>query len=107
MEAGMTVRYGAVLLTLLTLSACTSLSQKSGSLFADKQPGIDQLDTITKEDKEEDAWFKSFYGSNHCGVWAGYCAPGTESSSGGTFWGKSIGPSDISGGTHSDGAASY
>lgn len=62
-----------VILPLMLLGACTSLSEKSDSIFADKQPGLNQLDTITKDDKAEDAWYKSFYGSDHCGVSAGTC----------------------------------
>lgn len=69
----MSARIAIAFAALLMLNACTSLSEKSNSLFADKQPGVSSLDTITKEDKEESAWFKSYYGTNHCGVWAGTC----------------------------------
>ncbi len=64
----------------LLLAGCASLSEKSTSPFALKPDGINALDTQTKDDKEEEAWFKSFYGSSHCGVWEGSCAPGTEES---------------------------
>ncbi len=76
METRVNFRFMVAVASLALLAGCTSLSEKSNSLFADKQPGIDNLDTITKDDKEEKAWFGSFYGSNHCGVWEGTCPPG-------------------------------
>jgi hypothetical protein len=72
----MKLRLFMTILPLLMISACSSLSEKSSSIFAEKPSGLSGLDTITKEDKEEEAWFKSFYGTNHCGVWAGTCEPG-------------------------------
>lgn len=71
----MNSRITIALVALMMMNACSSLSEKSTSIFADKQPGVSSLDTITKEDKEESAWFKSYYGTNHCGVWAGTCPP--------------------------------
>lgn len=69
------------LLMVLLLNGCGSLG--------DKAPGLGNLDTITAEDKEEEAWFKSFYGKEHCGVSQGVCKPGQSGSDSGTggFWG--------------------
>jgi len=90
-----------VCVPLLMLAACSSLSEKSSSPFAETLPGLGGLDTVSKEDKEDDAWFKSFYGTNHCGVWSGTCASGAAESSGSGGGPWSVGPSEGASG-HTD-----
>ena len=60
-------------LLVLALCACSSMSEKSHSIFADKVSGIDRLDPTSSEQKEEEKWFNSYYGQDHCGVWEGIC----------------------------------
>ena len=70
-----------VCLSLLLLSACAG---------SEKGTGVNGLDTITAEDREQEAWFKSFYGKDHCGVSQGVCKPGDNSGSDsgtGGWWG--------------------
>lgn len=79
----MRVRKIASVLLLLSLSAC--MGTQTG---AEAGWGLGALDTQSKEDKENDAWFKSFYGTNHChGQWGGGCKQGEGS--GGSIWGTS------------------
>ncbi len=80
------LRIGCVVV-LLALGGC--MGSETGN-------GLSRLDTITEDDKAEDAWFKSFYGKNHCGTWAGTCKPGSDEGGGGGggMWGGGIGPSD-------------
>ena len=58
---------------LLVLGACSSMSEKSHSLFSDKLIGLDHFDTQSEEDKEKERWFDSFYGKRNCGVWDSAC----------------------------------
>ena len=59
---------------LLSLTACAGY-QKG----VDAGVGIDALDTTTKEQKDRDKWFKSFYGKDHC-VWGDGCSSAADSS---------------------------
>lgn len=60
---------GAVSL-LMILAACAG-SQKG----VDAGIGFDIFNTQSKQDKEDEKFFKSFYGKNHCyGNWASDCA---------------------------------
>ena len=92
---------------LHTVMVASALVALGGCMGHEKGNGLDRLDTISKEDKEEDAWFKSFYGKNHCGVWEGACKPGEDSDvgggGGGGMWGGGVGPSD-SGASHDSGS---
>ena len=49
---------------LLALSACGDLGQSQHSILGDELPGLGDLDTITKEDKAEAAWWDRFYGQS-------------------------------------------
>lgn len=79
----------------------------SGCAGYEKGNGIDRLNTQTAEEKENEAWFGSFYGKNHCGVWEGVCEPGTDNggSSGGGMWGGGVGPSDGGTASHDSGSS--
>lgn len=87
------MRTRSIATLLLCLVALPTLSACMGS---EKGNGLSRLDTITEEDKAEDAWVKSFYGKNHCGVWEGTCKPGSDEGGGGGggMWTGGIGPSD-------------
>jgi hypothetical protein len=61
------------MLAVLALCGCSSMSEKSHSIFADKVSGIDRLDPTSSEQKEDAKWFDSYYGQDHCGVWEGAC----------------------------------
>lgn len=76
---------GLFIVALLGLSAC--MGNQTGK-------ALNALDTESAEEKEEDAWFKSFYGSKHCGVWEGTCKPGSDEggSGGGGMWSGGVGP---------------
>ncbi|MFZ4541407.1 MAG: hypothetical protein ACOYNL_06305 [Rickettsiales bacterium] len=76
---------------LLGLSACAGYEKGKESGW-----GFDALDTISKEEKEEDKWFKSYYGKNHCyGQWAGDCEDDDSAGGGGGgMWTGGVGPSD-------------
>ena len=63
-----------MIVSLLVLSACSSMSEKSHSIFADKVVGIDHFDTQTSEEKAQEKWFDSYYSDKHCGVWEGTCS---------------------------------
>lgn len=52
----------AILAMLIALSACSSLSEQSQSPLSVVQPGLSNLDTITKQDRDEEKWWGSFYG---------------------------------------------
>jgi hypothetical protein len=55
---------------LAALTACSSLSEQSNSpmagstktILGDTAPGIGDLDTQTKADKDDEAWWGKFYG---------------------------------------------
>ncbi len=93
------------LFLLLALGGCMG-SEKG----IDAGWGFDALNTQSKEDKEEEQWFNSFYGKNHChGQWAGECKPGSDEGGGGGggMWTGGIGPSDGgSSSSHSDSGSS-
>ena len=75
----------------------------SGCMGYEKGNGIDRLDTITQEDKEEEKWFGDFYGSKHC-VWGEDCSDasyGSKASSSG-----SMAPADAGVG-HDSGSSGY
>ena len=73
-----------------------SLMVLSGCMGSEKGNGISRLDTISEEDKENAAWFGSFYGKKHCyGNWASECKPEEEAGGGGGgMWTGGVGPSD-------------
>jgi len=73
MAAQVTLRSAVILLPVLALCACSSMSEKSHNIFSDKVSGIDHLDPTSAEHKEDEKWFDSFYGDKHCGVWEGVC----------------------------------
>lgn len=70
-------RMGAVWL-LVTLAACAG-HQKG----VDAGIGFDIFNTQSKQDKEDEKFFKSFYGKSHCyGNWASDCANDKDSTTG-------------------------
>ena len=80
------------IMALLVLAGCAGAEKGS-----DVGIGFDALNTTSKDDKENDAWFNSFYGKNHChGQWAGTCTAGAsdEGGAGGGMWSGGVGPSD-------------
>lgn len=84
----------ALLYTLLLLPLAACAGSEKG---VDAGWGFDFFNTQSKEDKENEAWFKSFYGKNHChGQWMGECKPGSDEggAGGGGMWGGGVGPSD-------------
>lgn len=92
-----------VMLTIL--SGCAG-SEKG----TDAGWGFDALNTQSKEDKENEQWFNSFYGTKHCyGQWAGDCKPASDEGGlgGGGMWTGGVGPSDSgSSASHSDSGSS-
>ena len=88
---------------LTTLSAC--MGSEKGT---DAGWGFFALDTVSKEDKENEKWFKSFYGTNHChGQWAGDCEDESSGGGGGGgMWGGGVGPSSTGHGGSGNASAS-
>lgn len=74
---------------ILSVALLFSLSGCMGSEKGiDSGWGLDAFNTQSKESKEEEQWFNSFYGKNHChGQWASDCKPGEEAGGSGGFWG--------------------
>lgn len=72
----------ASLLAMLAVAGCAG-SEKG----TDAGWGFDTFNTQSKEDKENEKWFDSFYGNNHChGQWAGECTPGDAGAGTGSGW---------------------
>ena len=67
--------------------AFSCLLMLNGCMGYQTGKGLNALDTVSKEEKEEDAWFKSFYGKDHCGVTVGWCDPAAGSGVGASPWG--------------------
>jgi hypothetical protein len=78
---------------LMVLCACSGY--KTGS---DVGIGFDAMNTQSKESKENDDWFSSFYGSKKCEptLWSTYCKDdaGAGGGGGGGMWSGGVGPSD-------------
>jgi hypothetical protein len=104
MDTGMiAMRKLTLIFLLLSVAACSGLEKGSEAGI-----GFDAMNTISKEEKENDAWFGSFYGKNHChGQWASDCKPESDvgGGGGGGMWGGGVGPSDSVVG-HSDSGSS-
>jgi hypothetical protein len=81
----------AVGIALVMLSGCAGYEKG-----VDAGIGFDALNTQSKEDKENEKWFKSFYGKNHCyGNWASDCADEEHGGGGGGgMWTGGVGPTD-------------
>ena len=62
--------FSASVFLLMALGACSSLSEKSNSpaagstptILGQTLPGLGDLDTETKAEKEDDAWWGGYYG---------------------------------------------
>jgi hypothetical protein len=76
---------------LFLLAACAG-HQKG----VDVGVGFDAFNTQSKEDKENEKWFDSFYGRSNChSLWSTYCdEEATGGGGGGGMWTGGIGPSD-------------
>jgi hypothetical protein len=68
------MRNTTLMVALLLLAACAG-SQKG----VDRGAGFDALDTISKEEKEKEKWFDSFYGDSRC-TWNSTCTDPEEES---------------------------
>ncbi|MES2984001.1 MAG: hypothetical protein V4735_02305 [Pseudomonadota bacterium] len=85
----------AAMALLLALTACAGFEKGSEAGL-----GLDAFTSSTKEEKENDKWFKSFYGKNHCyGAWASDCSDDEGGGGGGGgMWGGGVGPSSTNSG---------
>lgn len=79
----------ALISSMLLVSACAG-----HATGADVGAGFDTLDTESKESKENEKWFNSFYGKCH-GIFGCSEDAGTSAGGGtGGMWGGSVGPTD-------------
>jgi hypothetical protein len=86
----------------LLLAACAG-SEKG----MDAGVGLDAMDTESKESKDNQKWFKSYYGKSRC-VWGDGCLGDDEDDASGTggggggMWSGGVGPSDSGSSSSSD-----
>ena len=48
--------------SLALLGGCSSLGEEHSSIFTQTQPGLSSLDSVTKQDLEEESWWSHYYG---------------------------------------------
>lgn len=77
-----------------TLLLSAVLLALTGCMGYQTGKGLNALDTTSKEDKEDAAWFKSFYGKDHCGITEGWCDPANKTGVGPSPWGGEDGGGD-------------
>ncbi len=78
----------SLLAAMLLLAGCPG-SVKGVDVGA----GFDAMDTQSKESKEEEKWFNSYYGKSHC-VWGVGNCEGDENAGGGSSWDGGSGAAD-------------
>lgn len=57
------MKHALLLGVILFLTACGSLGEKQSTILGKNVPGISDLDTISAEDRENQAWWEKYYGN--------------------------------------------